>query len=194
MILVRNNFLADAHAEREKALAATYETITHNGLTYRGMSEQPEGPECAEIRATLGFHRGKIVTGYRRYLEGEENETYIHSDANIAKWTGVLFLNPPDQCKGGTAFWRYRPCNWIGLPTKEELAIQGVDDTQETWDRILAEGHHERHWQMHDYVPMGWNRLLLFDSRLWHSRYPKRAFGTKTDDARLIKLFFITPP
>lgn len=193
MILVRNNFLADPQAEREAALAATYETITHNGLTYRGMSEQAEGPECAEIRALLNFHRGKIVTGYRRYLESEENETYIHLDADIAKWTGVLFLNTPEQCKGGTAFWRYKQYGWQMQPTAAELEALGLDDEPALWSRVLADGHQERHWQMHEYVPMGWNRLLLFDSRLFHSRYPKRAFGTTTDDARLIKLFFITP-
>lgn len=193
MILVRNNFLADPKAERERALAAVYETIQHNGLTYRGMSEQAEGPECAEIRAILGFHRGKIVTGYRRYLADEENETYIHSDANIAKWTAVLYLNEPDQCQGGTAFWRYRPYNWVGLPTAEGLAAQGLEDEPSLWDRVLADGHDERKWEMHNYVPLGWNRLILFDSRLFHSRYPKRSFGTSVADARLIKLFFITP-
>lgn len=198
MIIVRNNFLADPAAEREKALAAKYETIVHNGVTYRGMSEQPEGPECAEIRAILGFHRGKIVTGYRQYLAGQEDpsytHTYIHADSNIGTYTAILFLNTPEQCRGGTAFWRYKPYNWHMLPTQAELAAQGIDDKPEMWDRLLAEGHEERHWQMHEYVHMCFNRLLIFDARLFHSRFPKQAFGSGVETGRLIKLFFMTPP
>ena len=194
MIQVIENFLPDAHTERERALAATYRTTVHNDLTYRGISEQDEGPECARLRQVLNFEGGHITTGYRRYLEDEENETYIHADADIADWTGVLFLSRPEDSRGGTAFWRYRPYNWLGVPTKEMLLEQGLDDAPNLWKRVLTEGQEERHWQMWDYVPMGFNRLVLFPSALFHSRYPKRAFGTETADSRLIKFYFIKLP
>lgn len=193
MIKAIENFLPDPARERELALEATYVTLEHNGLVYRGMSEQPEGEECARLRQILSFEGGVIRTGYRRYLESEENETYIHPDADIAKYTAVLFLNTPDQAKGGTAFWRYRPYNWVAVPRAEELPLQGLKDEPSLWKRILDEGHDEFHWQMWNYVPMGWNRLLIFDSRLFHSRYPKRAFGSTIADGRLIKLYFIQP-
>jgi hypothetical protein len=192
--LVVDNFLPDPHDERALALRATYETIEHNGITYRGMSEQPEGPECAEIRRLLGFTGGKIVTGWRRYLAEEEKETYIHPDSDIGRFTGILYLNPPEQCYGGTAFWRYRQYGWGRVPAPAELEAQGLRDTPALWKRILDDGEDEFLWEMHEYVPMGWNRLLIFDSRYFHSRYPKRSFGTELSNARLIKLFFITPP
>lgn len=191
MIRVVHNFLADPNQERALALKATYETMEHNGLSYRGMSEQGEGDECAKLRKALSLPDATIRTGYRRYLEDEENETYIHADADIATYTAVCFLNEPTQCKGGTAFWRYRPFNWDHVPSPETLVRQGLRDSSELWGKILRDGFDEFHWEMWNYVPMAWNRLLIFDSRLFHSRYPKRAFGSDVASGRLIKLYFI---
>ncbi len=40
-----------------------------------------------------------------------------------ARWVGVLYLNLPEQCRGGTAFYRHRPSDQDRAPlTQEELA------------------------------------------------------------------------
>lgn len=179
--------------ERERALSAVYKTETHNGLTYRGISETEDDKQFESIRKILGFEKGNFTCIWRRYLEDEENETYIHSDAEIGTFTGILFLNPPEQCYGGTAFWKYKQYGWEKHPGKEELEALGLKDEPELWQRILKDGFDEFHWDMIEYVPMEFNRLILFHSPSFHSRWPKKAFGKDLKDGRLVKVFFFTP-
>lgn len=189
-----DNFLADPQAERERALSATYETKHHRDLTYRGISLTDDEGQREQIALMLGLApKGKWEVFWRRYLKSEKNETYIHNDALIGTYTAILFLNTPEQCKGGTAFWMHKLYKWSYQPTVEELPPLGLKDTPEFWKTVLDDGFDESKWEMMDYAPMAFNRLILFNSRAFHSRYPQEAFGDDTATGRLIKVFFFTP-
>lgn len=188
---VIENFMEDPIAEREKALASTYKTVEHNGLNYRGISLQEDKESYEKIQKVFGFEKVTFECFYRRYMAGEENETYIHNDSNISTITGVLFLNEPSQCRGGTAFWKHKLYGWDCQPTKEEIEAKGLRDTKELWDKVYQDGFEEFKWQMTDYVPLAFNRLILFGGKRFHSRYPKEAFGTEIGNARLVKVFFM---
>jgi hypothetical protein len=192
-LVVVENFLADPSLERERALKAVYETREHNSLTYRGIAETEDAEQFEKLTKLIGCEKAKIKCYWRRYLEDEENETYIHADMDIGAITGILYLNTPEQCYGGTAFWKYRPYGWPTVPSEAQLYDVGLKNEKPLFDRLLSDGQDEFLWEMIEYVPMEFNRLLLFDSIHFHSRYPKKAFGTTLTDGRLIKLFFITP-
>ena len=190
---VIENFLENPAEERARALEATYQTVEHNGLNYRGIAETEDDASCRKIKRVLFGDEnaaGSFRVIWRRYLENEENETYIHNDCLIANFTAILFLNPPGQAKGGIAFWKYRPFQWHQQPTPSEIAERGLQDTPELWERVYQDGFDEAKWEMTDYVPMAFNRLVLFHSPRFHSRYPKQAFGTELGNSRLIKVFF----
>ena len=189
-LYVIDDFLEDPYAEREKALAAQYSTREHNGLKYRGISLTEDPESVNRIAAITGLNFKHSTVFYRRYLESEENETYIHNDVLIGTITGLLYLNVPEQCQGGTAFWRHREFGWEHQPTQEQLDQTGYCDTPELWKHVLNEGFDESKWEKTDYCEMKFNRLLLFWSPRYYSRYPMRAFGKETSDARLIKCFF----
>lgn len=192
---VIDNFVEDAAAERTRALASEFKTVSHNKLEYRGISLLDAATDEATGRiAKILFGENapsSQETFFRRYLEAEENETFIHSDVLIGTFTGILFLNPPEQCRGGLAFWKHRPYGWETHPTGEQLQRQGLTDTPELWKSIYRDGFEEWKWEMTDYVPMAWNRLVLFHSPRFHSRYPQKTFGTELENARLIRVFFL---
>lgn len=190
---VIDDFLKDPYGERERALAASYDTITHRDITYRGISLTKDPESEARIAQFLGFKDGQWEVFWRRYLENEENETYIHNDVLIGQYTGILFLSKPEDCKGGLAFWKHKLYGWAAHPPMQEVAARGLKDTQELWDSVFQDGFDESKWEMIDYVPMYFNRLVLFWSPRFHSRYPKKAFGTEIGNARLIKTFFVFP-
>lgn len=194
MIHVVENFLKDPISERDRALAATYSPICHNGLNYQGIAMTTDEASENKLRLLCGTNGGVFETFWRRYLADEESETFIHNDIEIGHHSAILFLNSPEQCKGGVAFWRHKLYGWHRQPTAQELEVRGLEDTKEFWQSLYQDGFHEKKWEMVEYVPMAFNRLVLFDSNLFHSRYPKRAFGTDIHSARLIKTFFFMRP
>lgn len=191
-VLVIDDFLADPMAERNRALAAEFKRETHNGLTYRGIAKTQDPENTERLEKILGYGKAKeVIAMWRRYLASEESETYIHSDVQIGTFTAILYLSLPEQCKGGIAFWRHRTYGWHQQPAVELLTHQGLRDTPELWDSVWKDGMDEFKWEMTDYVPIHFNRMVIFYSPRFHSRYPKKSFGTDISNSRLIKTFFL---
>lgn len=187
--MIIDDFLGDPWGERNHALSCEYATLEHNGLNYRGIGMLGFAAELPKLEKICGesFKQPQIM--FRRYLEDEQNETYIHSDILIGKFTGILFLNTPDQCRGGMAFWRHKrygfdspyfelPDDWISADN--------------FWKKIYEDGFDESKWEMTELIPMKFNRLVLFPSARFHSRYPQAVpFGSTTESARIIKVYFL---
>jgi hypothetical protein len=98
----------------------------------------------------------------------------IHTDVDMGEWTGLLYLNPIPPEKDGTDFWRHRASGTIESAVPHERSIEGRDR-----DR----------WELELHVPAEFNRLLLFDSRLFHSRAIHENYGAG-DSARLVQVVF----
>jgi len=192
VILTVHNFLLDPEAERSAALKARYKKVKRNGVGYRGICRTKDDPSLFKISILLKktVDRESVVM-WRRYKENEESETYIHTDSDIADYTGILYLTKPSECQGGTAFWTHKETNWAFHPTKKELADHGLDDNAETFHRLYLEGFKDEAWKMNYYCPMEFNKLILFPSGMFHSRFPKKSFGTELGNCRLIKVFFV---
>jgi hypothetical protein len=193
IVEVIENYLPDPDKERAAAIAAIYKPEEHNGLNYRGISkvEDPENYERIKKILGLGEQENESWTCFwRLYLANEESETFIHSDCQIGTCTSMVFLNTPEQCKGGVAFWRHKLYGWDKQPSTQQVEALGLQDTKEFWESVWQDGFDERKWEMIDYVPMDYNRMVMFDSNRFHSRYPKKAFGKDINDGRLVKVFF----
>lgn len=190
---VIDNFLPDPNAERARALEAPFHDVEHRGLDYAGISPCPDPLVEARVRQTLGVIGGEFTTFFRRYVPGENPATFIHNDSQIGVFSGILFLSAPEHCRGGLAFWRHRLYGWETQPEKGVVETFGEVDSPAFWNRIKDEGFDEPRWEMVDYVPMEFNRLVLFPSGRYHSRYPKEVPGKDLTDCRLIKTFFWLP-
>lgn len=191
LIYVADDFLRDPVAERKEALASSYQSVSHGGLTYRGICQTTDDYSIGKIEAIFKTTLKDVQIVFRRYLVSDKNETYIHNDASVSDFTGILFLNTPEQCRGGTAFWQHKEYGFYYHQSKYELSKTGITDTKELWEGINDDGLYEAKWVLLKVVPMKFNRLVLFWSPLYHSRYPKITFGDTVTDARLIKVFFM---
>lgn len=188
--LVIDNFVENPLLEREKALQQKYEPITHNGINYRGICLTQDDDSVSKISELVQQKFSSTTVMYRRYLEQEVNETYIHSDSQIAHVTAILYLSEPAQCYGGTAFWRHKGYNFETTPTHDDLIKAGLKDEPETFKKLYDDGFQENLWSCLGLVPMKFNRLLIFNSARYHSRYPMKSFGDSLANSRLIKVFF----
>lgn len=117
---------------------------------------------------------------YRLNYNGETPNASIHSDLGWGTHALVLYLSTG---LSGTAFWRHRNT--------------GADNISpgDTWlfEQVCHDWNDESKWDIRHFVRMQFNRALIYESRLFHSRFPFEAFGTDPKDGRLIAVAFFTP-
>jgi len=176
MIRIFDNFLADPYARREAALKADYEPVPDpSGALFPGIA-QYESDDWAFMQNNLP---GKpAYEFFRLTLANDKLPTFIHNDLSMARTTGILFLNEPETEAGGTAFWRHKEQNCDSINPKEDPS------------QYVADGLDETKWECRRIVEMRFNRLILFDSALWHSPFPRAGWGDSPANGRLIQVYF----
>lgn len=130
---------------------------------------------------------------FRTSLAADTFEQDIHVDPG-SDWGGVLFLNIGSQCiaESGTSFWRHKKFGFERVPlTPEEGRLYGYGNYEEVRKNIIyGDGLNRDLWDRYCYVPMKYNRLVLFSPYLWHSHGTN--FGDCLENGRLVQLFFYT--
>ena len=194
-LIVVDDFLSrrDADALRNTALQLTYpdqqgafpgrnslERIEIDGLSQAvsrlvGEPLKPVSPpqSHAKFRVTLAADKGKAK---------------VHIDQ--AYWSGILYLSRPEDCQGGTEFFRHLPTNTDRAPlTDAEVTAMGFSSLQEMHrDIIEKDSVDDSKWEMTMRVPMRFNRLIMLRPWLWHTAGP--AFGDRIENGRLVYLMF----
>lgn len=157
-----------------------YETVEHEGHSYRGIG-RGYSPEM--FYDLLSVALGRTITPkmefFRLGTKEEAPTTYIHADNACAKNAAVWYLSDaPDDLVSGTAFWRHRASG------RYELSESDRTDA-DLLASLDADGADEAKWQMVGLVGQKFNRLVIYPSNLFHSRYPKDAWGTDASNGRI---------
>lgn len=196
-LIVIDDFLENAAQLREIGLKLNYpdipgyypgrnsvERISIDGLT--DIVGEITGDALEPV--VQDFSHGK----FRIALSGDTGQGDIHFDFS-ATWSGVLFLTRPEDCQGGTAFFRHRASGTEQAPATEAgLRAMGFADYNQLVQKIVQDDGTDRtKWEMQMQVPMRFNRLVLFNSWLWHTAGP--SFGDRLENGRLVYLMFFTP-
>jgi hypothetical protein len=192
-LIVVDDFLNDPDEVRRRALALDYppqqgqfpgrnsaQRLDITGLTdvISAIVGEPLAP------APRPQSHGKC----RLTLAGDEGLGGVHIDASY--WSGILYLSRPEDCRGGTEFFRHKATGSDRFPlTREELAKTGFATFEEAQRGIAeAEGKNVDAWEHQMTVPMRFNRLVLLRPWLWHTAGP--AFGDTPENGRLVYLMF----
>lgn len=91
-------------------------------------------------------------------------------------FTCVLYLNAPDECSGGTAFFRFRKSNALAIDEAYAQAVRA--------DTSIAEmgldywpARAEELWELVGQVDMAPGRMVIFPSEYFHAAYhPEDSF------------------
>ena len=91
-------------------------------------------------------------------------------------WAGLVYLNKPKECKGGTGFYTYK--GQQVNPRQDGIwQEEYVNDSVGPWELIhLAE--------------MKYNRMIMYPANVLHTPYDKEGFFTD-DVYRLVQAFFL---
>jgi hypothetical protein len=118
----------------------------------------------------------------------DEGRGKVHIDQS--HWSGILYLSRPEDCRGGTEFFRHRSTGLDRLPfSRDELDRFGFATHADAHrDLIERDGTDDGAWDLLMTVPMRFNRLLLLRPWLFHTAGP--GFGDRPENARLVYLMF----
>lgn len=184
-ILIVDNFLEDPISVIASAKASGFGTWKPNkGETgasyYTGMNFW--GNHAVLLRALM-LATGQVVipnSMFFRITNVDTDQAFIHSDRETGAHTCVVYLSDHDD--SGTAFFKHLPTGLTEMPSNEEMRNAGIFDSMIS-DMVSRE---PANWEQVDYVQGIFNRALIFDAPLFHSRYPLTGIGTGVDDGRLV--------
>lgn len=194
-LIVVDDFLGhgDALGLRDAALALTYPDLqgpfpgrnSIERLEIDGLDEAVSGLVGERVQPISPLHsHGK----FRVTLAGDVGKAKVHIDQ--AYWSGILYLSLPEDCSGGTEFFRHLPTHTDRAPLDDaELAAMGyANHAQMHQDIIERDSVDDSKWELSMRVPMRFNRLVLLRPWLWHTAGP--AFGDRIERGRLVYLMF----
>jgi len=197
-VIIVDDFYDRPDQVRRAAVSLAYPP--HAGpLTFPGRNSQQKIEPPGLTQAISGIvgealtpakGAGAFHCFFRVTLAGEPSRYKVHVDPNRLAWVGVVYLSKPEDCQGGTAFFRHRGLASDRTPTSAaELEALGVSSIAEVLQR---DGNDDSAWEEVMTLPMRYNRAVLYRPWLWHSAGP--AFGKTPEDGRLIQLLAFEPP
>lgn len=192
-IFVIDDFLRNAEEVRAQALSLGYAVggrypglNSVQKLRIEGLDQVISALVREPVRApwTNDFSHGSC----RVALASDHQEARIHIDQS--HWSGILYLSRPEDCRGGTEFFRHKRTNTDRVPMDEEsLKGAGFSSYEELQKDILDKDALDRSkWEHTMTVPMRFNRLVLLQPHYWHTAGP--GFGDSLENGRLIYLMF----
>lgn len=175
-----DNFLPNPDAVRSDALAAQYiDWLAPDGELYKRVCLTEVPGLRKRIEDVMG-PVNMLGMGYRLNFDGELPNAAVHSDLGWGTHALVLYLC---EGPGGTAFWRHKATGATKVEPGDTALLDAVKDDM----------NDESAWEMRGIVPMRFNRATIYESSLFHSRWPFAGFGSCPEDGRLVAVAFFTP-
>ena len=195
-LMIVDDFLDNAAELRDAALRLSYPNLqgpfpgrnSLERLPIEGLTEAVSDLTGERLRPLdpPGSHMKARIS-----LEGDKGSGRIHTDPGY--WSGILYLSRPQDCRGGTEFFRHIATGTERAPLNpQELAAMGFPTREAMQKQIIeTEGTDESKWERVMSVPMRFNRLVLLRPWLWHTAGP--GFGNRLENGRLVYVMFFQP-
>jgi hypothetical protein len=193
-VIIVDDFLEQAENFRAAALRLSYperegEYFPGRNSVQRLALEGLEQEVSAIVREPLApLVNLRSHAKCRIALDGDDREARIHVDPS--HWSGILYLSRPEDCRGGTEFFRHIATGMDRVPLgPEDLARAGFASYEQLQREIMDRDVADRSkWECEMVVPMKFNRLVLLRPWLFHTSGP--GFGDSIENGRLVYLMF----
>ena len=174
------DFLSDVDKIRKHALLSEFRDFNGpDGETYKRVAVLNVPGVQAKLEELYGpIHM--LGQGYRLNYTSELPNHSIHSDLGWGTRALVYYLS---EGRGGTAFWKHHKTQAIDIYADD---VDLLDKVKDDWNNVDA-------WEMRYQVDMMYGTAIVYNSSLFHSRWPFPAFGTTPETGRLIAVAFFTP-
>ena len=192
--IVVDDFLDDPYVLRDTALGLSYPEVNS---TYPGRNSVQRidldglNKEVSRLvgEPLVPMTQGQAHGKCRIALASDVGTAGVHTDGS--HWSGILYLSRPEDCRGGTDFFRHIPTNTERAPyNDQESAEKFGAPSAKQWvaDLLERDTSDASKWERTMRIPMRFNRLLLLRPWLWHTA--GESFGDKPENGRLVYLMF----
>lgn len=192
-LIIVDDFLDQAQALREAALNLTYppQSAMYPGrnstekINLEGLDDQVSRLVGEPLRA-IGPPQSH--GNFRLTMAADRGAARVHIDK--AHWSGILYLSRPQDCLGGTEFFRHIETGLERIPMNAvELKASGFSHASQVGTGLVdRDSNDPNKWELVMRVPMRFNRLLLLRPWLFHTAGEN--FGDRPENARLVYLMF----
>lgn len=193
-LFVIDDFIPNPDAIRAQALSMKYAVGGHypglnstEKLRIEGLEEVISNIVRVPLKAPW---EESFSHAHFRVSLAEHNDKPARIHIDQSHWSGILYMSRPEDCMGGTDFFRHIPTNTDRLPMDEEaLKASGYSSYEELRAQILDKDSFDRSkWERTMTVPMRYNRLVLLQPHYWHTAGP--GFGDSLENGRMIYVLF----
>lgn len=187
VIAVFDGFFGHAYIHQDEILSGTFTDVVNmlDGITYPGINKNIPIDVETFMRNRLEEIMGRdidIVTLFARMTSKATGVAphRIHCDRVMAHYSAHVYLSTSWPPEAGTTFWNHKTEG--GMWTEDtDMAL------------VTNDSHDVTQWE-HSFTCQGaFNRLLIHDSRLWHSAEPAGGWGDKPSNARVVLTCFFSP-
>lgn len=186
--LVVDDFVSDPEAVRQSALESGFGTWAPNkgevgSSIYTGMNFW--GAHAVMLRGIAKAMGQPIYPNsmFFRITNLDTEGAYVHSDREAGDYTAIVYLSKHAHGSSGTGFYRHLETGWTRMPSFEDLAKE--PEFFAKFKTEMIEGKPE-HWKLTTLIPGTYNRALIFEAPLFHSRVPKHGFGDSPENGRMV--------
>ncbi len=194
-IVVVDDFYEKPEVVRQLALGAQYRDVTKmNYPGFQSLQSYSSNALVGKFEKVLGrklvIDPSSLTFGrFRIMLEETGSRLKVHLDG-FCDWTGVLYLNPNSDCRGGTGFYRHRRTGIDNRLSEEESRARGFANWEDLERSIIEpDTLNADAWEQTGYVAMKFNRLVLFKGNLLFHCHTE-SFGADLKTGRMTQNFF----
>lgn len=184
--LVIDGFCNELEQVKQSAFNAGFDTWKPNkgevgSSVYEGMGFW--GDHALMLRSLTKAVNNPVVpnTMYFRVTNEGMERAYIHSDRESGNYTCVAYLTEHEQ-ESGTAFFMHKRTGLREMPSFAEMQERGIFD--ELKEDMVSRDPDK--WVQTDYVKGAYNRALIFNAPLFHSRFPLEGIGETAETGRIV--------
>lgn len=195
--LVVDDFLDNAEALRSHALSIEYppqegQFPGRNSLQRTNVDGLTEAVSRLVGEPLVAAPPPQSHAKTRLTLAADKGRGKVHVDES--HWSGILYLSRPEDCRGGTEFFRHKATGLDQFPfSADQLREHGFADHADAHRQLIErDGTDESAWESLMMLPMKFNRLVLLRPFLFHTAGP--GFGDRPENGRLVYLMFFNQP
>lgn len=193
--IIIDDFLENPDHIRTLALGLDYPPQTGN-YPGRNSVQRLELPGLADYVSQVTGEPLKPIEPLQSHgkcrltLASDPKVARVHVDDS--QWSGILYLSRPQDCRGGTRFYRHKATGTDRAPINDlEAQAMGYASVAEACNAILEKDSlRMAAWEKTFEIPMRFNRLVLLRPWFWHTACP--GFGNSVENGRLIQVMFFT--
>jgi len=194
-VIVVDDFFWDPDEIRDLALVQEY----HADLRYFKGMRSTQRFLWPYLREEFGRLLGTPVTEWLGHSANGCFQQTAQSDPLVwhhdtQRYAAAIYLTPDAPLASGTSFWRDKTHGCRRNPTHPAEARRlGSDEALRAAKDAVYDPYNIEHpdnWQLVEAVAGLYNRLVIWDARLFHSATSYDEFGSDGASTRLVQLFF----